>query len=234
MAAADDQPVYFDELAELFQRFAADTYFILGDWVEAHVPLHGTRAVDLGCGSGRFVGLLAERYDQVLAVDIAAREIELAKAAHPQPNITYQVRSMLDVDPERDGRFDLVFSVNAIHHLRDHDRVLPHVRSLVADGGQAVLVDIVDPHGRWGTREWQIELAFRVAEESYRNRSRDHNVAADVLRLMLHPVWLEQAANDPPLSRPEFHAAYNAVFPGAEITDDLEEVIAAMHWSDPA
>jgi 2-polyprenyl-3-methyl-5-hydroxy-6-metoxy-1,4-benzoquinol methylase len=234
MAAAHDQTVYFDELAELFERFAADTDFIFRDWVEAHVPRHGARAVDLGCGSGRFVDLLADRYDQVLAVDISAREIELAKAARPRPNITYQVRSLLDLDPDRDGRFDLVFSVNTIHHLRDHDRVLPHVKSLVAGGGQAVLMDIVDPNGRWGSRDWQIQEAFRDAEDSYRNRSRDHNVAADVLRLRLHPVWLEQATKDVPLTRPEFHAAYSAVFPGAEFTDDLHQVMAAMHWSSPA
>jgi hypothetical protein len=112
--------------------------------------------------------------------------------------------------------------------------VLRHVKRLVADGGQAVLVDIVDPHGRWGSRDWQIQEAFRDAEDSYRNRSRDHNVAADVLRLRLHPVWLEQATTDVPLTRPEFHAAYTAVFPGAEFTDDLHEVVAAMHWPAPA
>ena len=35
--------------------------------------------------------------------------------------------------------------MNTIFHLRDHDRVLPHVRDLVAPGGRAVLVDIVRP-----------------------------------------------------------------------------------------
>lgn len=38
MAAAHDQPVYFDELAELFKRFAADTDCVYRGWVEAHVP----------------------------------------------------------------------------------------------------------------------------------------------------------------------------------------------------
>jgi len=226
------QTVYFDELAELFERFAADTDCIYRGWVERTIPPRGRRAVDLGCGSGRFINVLASRYEDVLAVDIAAREIEMAKATHSHPNVTYQVRSLLDVDPGRDGVFDLVFSVNTIHHLRAHDQVLPHIKSLLAPRGHAVLIDIVDP-GQWTSRDWHIEEAFRDALDSYRNRSRDHNAAADVLRLRLHPAWLDHVTTNIPLSRPLFHSAYRAVFPGGQFTFDLNYVVAAVHWQAP-
>jgi SAM-dependent methyltransferase len=230
---AHDQTLHFDELAELLEKFAADTEGVYRDWVEAHVPPEGPRAVDLGCGSGRFVGLLADRYDEVLAIDISARQIELAKAACTRPNVTYQARSLLDLDPKRDGLFDLAFSVNALHCLGDHDLALPHVKSLLADGGHAVIIDLVDP-GAWASRDWHIQEAFRDALDSYRNRSRDHNTAADVLRLRLHPAWLEHVTTCIPLTRPLFHTAYNAVFPGAQFTDDLNSAVAAMHWTGPA
>jgi SAM-dependent methyltransferase len=229
---AHQQPVYFDELAELLQRFAADTDCIYRNWLERHVPLDGGRAVDLGCGSGRFIDLLADRYDDVLAIDISTREIELAEAACPRPNVTYQARSLLDLDPMRDGLFDLIFSVDTIHCLVDHDLVLPHIKSLLADGGHAVIVDFVDP-GTWTSRDWHIQEAFRDALDSYRNRSRDHDAAADVLRLRLHPAWLEHVTTNIPLTRPVFHDAYAAVFPGAQFTDDLNHVVAAMHWAGP-
>lgn len=227
-----DRTVHFNELAELFERYAADTDCIYRPWIQANLPARGRRAIDLGCGSGRFVGELAARYEQVLAVDIAAREIDMASAAHRHPNVAYQVRDLLDVAPDADGQFDLVFAVNTIHHLRAHDRVLPHIKSLVAPGGHAVLVDIVDP-GRMHSRDWHIEFAFRDAEDSYRNRSRDHNAAADVLRLRLHPAWLDLVTTTLPLSRQEFHDSYAAVFPGAEFTDDLHQVVCAVHWTCP-
>jgi SAM-dependent methyltransferase len=230
---AHDQTAHFDELAELFERFAADTDSIYRAWAEANVPAQGGRAVDLGCGSGRFTDLLADRYDDVLAIDISARQIELAKAAHPRPNVTYQARDLLDLDPKRDGLFDLVFSVNTIHCLRDHDQALPHIKSLLADGGHAVVVDIVDP-GEWTSRDWHIQEAFRDALDSYRNRSRDHNTAADVLRLRLHPTWLDHVTTCIPLTRPLFHTAYTEAFPGAQFTDDLDHVVAAMRWAGPA
>jgi SAM-dependent methyltransferase len=126
----------------------------------------------------------------------------------------------------------MVFSVNTIHHLRDHDRVLPHVRSLVAPGGRAVLVDIVDP-GQWPSRDWHIGEAFRDAEASFRHRSRTAEAAADVLRLRLHPAWLEHVTTNVPLTRARFHEAYGEVFPCAEFTDDLNGVVAAARWQAP-
>lgn len=143
------QQALFDPLAELYGRYAEINDEVYRPWltraVEAAGP--GDRAADLGCGTGRFTGLLAGSYGSVLAVDVSARELELAAERHPRPEVTYEQRSLLDVTPATDGRFDLVLSVNTIFHLRDHDRVLPHVRDLVAPGGWAVLVDIVSPDG---------------------------------------------------------------------------------------
>jgi SAM-dependent methyltransferase len=226
------QTAYFDALAELFDRFATDTDPIYRDWVERTVPTHGHRAVDLGCGSGRFAGLLAARYGDVLAVDISRREIDIAEIKCHHPNVDYRVRSLLEVTPEEDGLFDLVFSVNAIHHLRDHARVLPHVKRLVAPGGHVVIVVIVDP-GEWHSRDWHIAEAFRDAEASYRHRTRTAEAAADVLRLRLDPAWLDHVLTDIPLTREGFHRAYATHFPGATFTDNLDPVVAAVHWQAP-
>lgn len=234
-ARLPEQKPYFDELAELFHTFAADTDMLYRQWVSAVVPDRAggpaSRAVDLGCGSGRFVDLLADRHEHVLAVDIAGRELELARAAHSRPQLRFDQRNLLDVAPETDGRFDLVFSVNTVHHLRAHDIVLPHLRSLVAAGGDVVVVDIVDP-GDWRSLDWHVGEAFRDAEESYRHRSRDAAVAADVLRLRLHPAWLEHVTTNIPLTRAEFHRRYGRTFPGASFVDLHKEVVG-MHWRAP-
>jgi trans-aconitate methyltransferase len=222
-----EQTVYFNELAELFAVFAEDTDVIYRPWLVDTLPT-GATAVDLGCGSGRWTGLLVDRYDTVLGVDIAEREIEMAAAAHPDAK--FAVRNLLDVTPESDGQFDLVFSVNTVHHLRDHDRVLPHLRSLVAPGGSAVVIDVTDPGG-WATMDYQVEDAFRDAEESYRVRSRDYRIAAKVLELHLHPAWLDHALNDVPLTRADFVRRYRAAFPGATFAD-LHRVVTAMHWTN--
>ncbi|WP_158103773.1 class I SAM-dependent methyltransferase, partial [Crossiella equi] len=85
--------------------------------------------MDLGCGAGRFVDLLADRCQQVLAVDASPRMVELARDRHDRPNITYRVEDLWRLTPAREGRFDVVLSVNTLHHLGpDPQAYLAHVR----------------------------------------------------------------------------------------------------------
>jgi hypothetical protein len=95
-----------------------------------------------------------------------------------------------------------------------------------------VVVDITDPGG-WATLDYQVADAFRDAEESYRERSKDYKVAARVLELHLHPVWLKHCLTDRPLTRPDFRARYGAAFPGADFCE-LHRVITGMCWQAPA
>jgi SAM-dependent methyltransferase len=218
----------YDQLAELFAVFAEDTDCLYRPWLIDTLGTGG-RAIDLGCGSGRWTDLLLNRYSEVHGVDTSA--VEISMAAHLHPAATFAVRDLMDVTPDTDGRYDLVFSVNTVHHLNNHTTVLPQLRSLVAPGGQVVVIDITDPGG-WATMDYQVADAFRDAEESYRERSKDYRVAARVLELHLHPVWLDHCLNDQPLTRSQFTQLYGDAFPGAEFTD-LHRVITGMHWTAP-
>lgn len=168
----------YDQLADLFATFEEDTDGLYRPWL-TKVLARGERAIDLGCGSGRWTDLLLERYTSVRGVDTSGVEVGMAAERHPQA--TFETRDLMDVNAEADGQFDLVFSVNTVHHLNDHDKALPHLRSLVAPGGQVVVIDIL---------------------------------------------------NDHPLTRPQFHEAYGAAFPGAEFAD-LHRVITGMRWTAP-
>lgn len=224
-----------DDLAELRATLAADTRLIYSDWLAEVVPDRsvrlGSRAVDLGCGSGRFADLLVDRYQYVLGVDVDEQEVAHARAEHGRPRLRFEVRSLFDVAPEIDGQWDLVFSVDTLHRVRAHDLVLPHLRSLVAPGGDVIVVDAIDP-GQWRSRDWQVAEAFRDAEDSYRSRSLEVETAVEVLRLRLHPAWLQQVARDVPLPREEFGQRYAAAFPGATFTE-LHTSVLGMHWRAP-
>jgi 2-polyprenyl-3-methyl-5-hydroxy-6-metoxy-1,4-benzoquinol methylase len=228
----------FDPLAELYERYAEITDGIYRPWLTQAVAAAGpagpgSRAVDLGCGSGRFEDLLAARFGSVLAVDVSARELEIARRRRGRDNVGYQRRSMLDVTPETDGRFDLVFSVDSIFHLRDHETVLPHIRELVAPGGWAVLVDIVSPPG--GPARTPLMHRWYGVADAGRTLLRRRSVrdAWLVLRLRQHRTWMHHAATNRPLTRAEFHELYGAVFPGAELTDSIDPFACGLRWRKP-
>ena len=227
------QTPYFDPLAELYERYAEINDEVYRPWITTAMPGLGRfdRAIALGCGSGRFTGLLAGRYEKVLAVDIAEREIEIARRKRLYPNVDYQLRSLLDVTGEHDGQFDLVLSVNALFPVRDPDRVLPHVRSLGRPGGWAVLVDIVSPGPRsvFRHRWWGVKDALETLR-----RRRSLPDAWTVMKLRQHPIWITHARTNHPMTRPEFHQRYSEVFAGCEVTDTIDPFVCAVRWQRPA
>jgi SAM-dependent methyltransferase len=224
---------YFDSFPDLFDRFTRIWDGISGDfdrWVLSGLPPAVDAAVDLGCGAGRHSVLLAERARRVLAVDVSERMLEVARTERARSNVDYQRRGVLDVTPA-DGPFDVVLSVHTLFHVGDPTEVLPHVRSLVRPGGTVVVADIVDPGG-WRTPEFHQERAWNDSRLVHQLTG-DQDAAADVLRLLLHPRWLQLAETDVPLTRDEFHKIYADAFPGAVFTDDLSPVMCGMTWVNP-
>ena len=219
----------FDRISALYERYAEITDDIYRPWLVSTIPDNGGRgrALDLGCGSGRFDGLLSERYAEVLAVDIAEGQVSLARQRRARPNVRYEVRDIREVTAERDGTFELVFSVNSLFHLRDYDRVLPHIRSLVAPGGLMVVIDVVNPPGR--TRAWHRWQAGRVAGLTLL-RHRSPAEALDVLRLRLSSTWLLHVSLNVPLTRPDFHRRFGAAFAGAAFDDGIDPFLCGMRW----
>jgi len=227
-----DAKVYFDVFAEKYDAFIRDLDSIYRPWLERAVPPAGGRAVDLGCGGGWFDNLLADRYKDVLAVDLSEQQIALAAQEHPYPNVDYEVRSLLDVTPEQDGVFDLVFSVNTLHCLRDYENALPHIKRLVAPGGHLLTIEIVKT-GDDTSLQWNIDEAFRDARDSYENRSRDADIAGKVLALRLDPAWLEHVMTNIKLPREDLERLYRQTFPGVEVDHTFSAVGSAFRWQAP-
>jgi len=231
--AAGASSWYYDAFPDLFDRFTGIWDRINDDfsrWVTAHLTT-GARALDLGCGAGRHTVLLADRYTDVLAVDISDGMLDLARNNRHRSNIVYQHRDIRAVTPGADGRFDAVVSMHTLHHLGRPDEVLPQVRSLVAPGGVAILADIVDP-GSWSSRQFHLDRAFSDARAVY-DHTGDPEATADILRLLLHPRWLDMEMAEPPVSREKFHHDYRSAFPGAVLSDDIHPLICGVVWRAP-
>ncbi|MFD9823712.1 class I SAM-dependent methyltransferase [Streptomyces violascens] len=226
----------FDAVAGLYERFAEITEGSYTVWLKEILGTGGRNAVDLGCGSGQFTGMLADRYEQVLGVDISVAQLEIALRKNKHGNITYSHRDILEVTPERDGHFDLVLSVTALHHVPDVYTALQRVRDLVTEGGTVVVIDVVTHTPFWATgsgfgfRIWRQGRAAYGAVQAFR-KGYGLSDALLMTRLRRHPSWLALAEHARPLTRPEFHHIYGEVFPGARFVDDLDASVCAMFWS---
>jgi SAM-dependent methyltransferase len=128
-----------EELAGLFGRLGADP--------------HGGRCVEVGCGPGRMTGALAERFDEVLALDVSPAMLEQARANVTAPNVTFQVVSGEQLDGLDQGSADVLICYLVLQHLPSRALVGSYLREfarVLAPGGEAfVQLPVLDgPAGR--------------------------------------------------------------------------------------
>jgi SAM-dependent methyltransferase len=97
----------------------------------------GDRALDNGCGDGRFTGLLAEAGAEPTGVDVADAALRRARAAHP--GIRFVRTPMEGPLPFDDGAFDLVWASEVIEHVPDTARWLSEIRRVLRPGGRLLL-----------------------------------------------------------------------------------------------
>src|ERR1700722_2694617 len=117
--------------AERQQLFAK--YFSLIDWTRKP-----KKALDMGCGSGRWDVLVAPLVDELVAADASSEALEVAKLNLRAPNASF-VKCSPETLPYPDGHFDFIFSLGVLHHLPDTQAAINSLVCKLAPAGRLLL-----------------------------------------------------------------------------------------------
>jgi SAM-dependent methyltransferase len=104
----------------------------------------GDRALDLGCGDGRFTGELARAGADALGVDVA--EAALVRARAREPSLEFRLAPIDGTLPLEDNAFDLVWASEVIEHVADTARWLSEARRVLVPDGRLLIT--TPSHGR--------------------------------------------------------------------------------------
>jgi SAM-dependent methyltransferase len=132
----------------------------------------GMRVLDAGCGTGEALGWLSDAVGpggEVVGIDLAAAHVAAARAHAPRGVLVLQA----DVcrPPLPAGSLDLVWSVNAINHLREPLDGLRALTGLLRRGGRIAVGQssfMPDMLFAWDTRLEQLTTA--AVHRYYRDR----------------------------------------------------------------
>ena len=102
------------------------------------------RALDVGCGEGRFTAELAHGGLTVVGVDVAEEPLRRARARHP--GLDLRIVPVEGPWPLPDASFDVVWAGETIEHVADTQGWLSEVRRVLRSGGSLLLS--TPAHGR--------------------------------------------------------------------------------------
>lgn len=134
---------HFEALAPRWESFrpsaAAEGEVARGlDLVE---PLDGAAVVDVGCGTGVVLGPLLRRLGRtgrVLAIDFAPAMLDIARARHPDPRVSWLCADVVEASvPE--GAVDVLLCFDALPHFADPGRALASFARWLAPGGRLLI-----------------------------------------------------------------------------------------------
>jgi len=109
------------------------------DYIAERVSLAGARVLDVGCGGGLLAEGLAARGARVVAIDLAAENIEAARqhAATGALTIDYRCVAVEDLAADSPGEFDVVTCLEMLEHVPDPASIVAACAAALRPGGTA-------------------------------------------------------------------------------------------------
>ncbi len=104
----------------------------------------GIRVLDIGCGTGHAINILAREFpkSQFVGYDFADDAIQMASIEAKEMGLTNARFDVVDVaEMTSDAKFDLITAFDAIHDQRSPDKVLRCVNTALAPGGIFLMVE---------------------------------------------------------------------------------------------
>jgi SAM-dependent methyltransferase/NAD(P)-dependent dehydrogenase (short-subunit alcohol dehydrogenase family)/acyl carrier protein len=110
--------------------------------------LRGRRVLDVGCGRGGTVALLADRFETgVTGVDLSPEAIAFCRRTHRNPLVRFEVGDAEHL-PVDDASFDVVTNIESSHTYPNLRAFYAEVARVLAKGGIFLYTDLL-PVARW-------------------------------------------------------------------------------------
>lgn len=183
------------------------------DFLLRHVPGHCQTALDIGCGTGAFSRLLADRSDRVVALDLSPQMIRIARERSKcYSNIEFQVADVRTWEFPL-GQFDCVASIATLHHLPIEEMLLK-MKGALRPGGTLIVLDLYEASG-WADMLTSVvampmHLVLRLVKSGRLRERRE-----------VREAWAAHGKNDSYSTLAQIRWVCERVLPGARIRKHL-------------
>ncbi|HMW65654.1 MAG TPA: class I SAM-dependent methyltransferase [Chitinophagaceae bacterium] len=136
---------YWEKMApsygvEIFDVLQNDKKALIRKVINQHASAQKT-VMDIGCAIGKWLPVLSPAFKKVVAVDISAKNLEIAQQLYPQYKNVQYVRADMSGKKTKVPRCDFAICINAIltPHVKDRQLFFQSLSACVKKDGYIVL-----------------------------------------------------------------------------------------------
>ena len=178
-----------------------------------HVPLRCDEALEIGCGTGAFSRLLAERARSVSAIDFSPEMIRLATARSSAfANIEFLRADITETEFPR-AQFDCIVSIATLHHLPIR-ATLEKLKAALSPNGILIVHDLFQSDGLFDLAASALAHSVWVGRQ-FINFGRLRPPRA------VREAWKEHGRHDTYLTLKEVRKLRNDLLPNAVVKRHL-------------
>ncbi len=114
------------------------------DVVRESLSLPDARVLDVGCGDGALVRIMAREGAQATGLEISDSQLARARAESPVAGESYRV-GRAQALPFEDGAFDIVVFFNSLHHvpIESQEKAIAEAARVLETGGRLFVMEPV-------------------------------------------------------------------------------------------
>lgn len=136
----------YNHLADAYGRHRRLHPYVLEALIEQGQVNEESRVLEVGCGTGNYIRAIADATGAICTgIDPSHEMLRSARSTSGLPSsrrhaeVTF-IRSSAEDIPLADRQFDLVYSVDVIHHVGDRDAAAREMARVLKPGGTAMIV----------------------------------------------------------------------------------------------
>jgi len=147
-----------------------DSYFHIFPW---HQLPAGATGFDLGCGSGRWARLAADRVNTLYCIDPSGAIAVAKKNLEGYPNCRL-IQASADAIPLRDGSLDFGYAIGVLHHVPDTQAAIRACAAKLKPGAPLLLYlyYAFDNKPLWFKSIWYVADFLRRMISTFPKRSK--------------------------------------------------------------
>jgi len=178
-----------------------------------YVPENCGQALEIGCGTGAFARELAARCWRVVALDLSAEMIRVARSRSARfDNVEFQLADAMTWGFPQ-SQFDFICSIATLHHLEQRE-LFVKMRDALRPGGVLVVLDLVESNGLVGR---MLDVIGMGVSGSLRLMHNGRLKPPPEVR----KAWEEHGKHDVYSTITQMRALANEILPGSNVTRRL-------------